>query len=77
MGGIVKGIVNIVTGIVKAVVGVIKSVVDFVGDVIGFVINPMGAFDAPQTADPGAEAQGVVITKSGTNVPIPVIYGEY
>tara|TARA_B110000285_G_C15137061_1_gene627768 strand:+ start:1863 stop:4457 length:2595 start_codon:yes stop_codon:yes gene_type:complete len=75
MGGIVKGIVNIVTGIVKAVVGVIKSVVDFVGDVIGFVINPMGAFDAPQTADPGAEAQGVVITKSGTNVPIPVIYG--
>ena len=75
MGGIVRAIGKIVKGAVKAVVGVVKAVVDFVGDVIGFVINPMGAFDTPTAGDPAEQAQGTTLTKQGTNVPIPVIYG--
>ena len=75
MGGVVKAITGIVKGIVKAVVGVVKAVVDFVGDVVGFVLNPMGAFDTPDVGDPGEQAQGVVITRQGTNNPIPVVYG--
>ena len=75
MGGIVKAVKKIVKSVVKAVVSVVKAVVNFVGDVIGFVINPFGAFDTPSVPDPGAEAQGVTVTKSGTNISIPVVYG--
>ena len=76
MGGIVDAIVDIVETVVDFVVDVVETVVDFVGDVIGFVINPFGAFDTPQVDDPGAAAQGVTITKTGTNNPIPVVYGH-
>lgn len=75
MGGVVKAITNIVKTVVKAVVGVVKAVIDFVGDVIGFVLNPFGIFDTPQVDDPGQQAQGVTLTKSGTTVPIPLVYG--
>src|SRR5210317_1218380 len=75
MSGIVKAITNVVKAVVNVVVSVVKAVVDFVGDVIGFVLNPFGIFDAPTTPDPGQEAQGVVVTKQGTNIPLPVVYG--
>jgi len=75
MGGVVDAVKDIVKGIVKVVVGVVKAVVNFVGDVIGFVINPFGALDTPQVPDPGSEAQGVQVTKQGTNVAVPVVYG--
>ena len=75
MGGIVKGIVKAVKGVVKAVVGVVKGIVGFVGDVIGFVLNPFGAMDTPDVGDPGQQAQGTQVTKQGTTIPIPVIYG--
>ena len=75
MGGVVKAVTNIVKKVVNVVVDVVKSVIDFVGDVIGFVINPFGAFDTPTVDDPGAQAQGVQVTRQGTNVAIPVVYG--
>lgn len=76
MSGIVKAITNIVKAVVNVVVSVVKAVVDFVGDVIGFVLNPFGIFDTPDVPDPGQQAQGVTVTKSGTNVPLPVVYGH-
>lgn len=75
MGGVVKAVTNIVKKVVNIIVDVVKSVIDFVGDVIGFVINPFGAFDTPTVDDPGAQAQGVQVTRQGTNTPIPLIYG--
>src|SRR6056300_1862530 len=75
MGGIVDAIVDIVETVVDFVVDVVETVVDFVGDVIGFVINPFGAFDTPTVDDPGAQAQGIQVTRQGTNTPIPLIYG--
>jgi hypothetical protein len=72
---IFRGIKKAVKSVVGAVVDVVKSVVNFVGDVIGFVFNPFGAFDTPSVPDPGQEAQGVQVTKSGTNNAIPLIYG--
>lgn len=77
MGGVVDTIKDIVEDVVDFVVDVVKSVVNFIGDIVGFVFNPMGAFDIPQpaNANPEQEARGVTITKQGTNVAIPVIYG--
>ena len=75
MGGIIKSIGKIVKGIVKGVIGVVKSIVNFVGDMFGFVLNPFGAMDTPQVGDPGQQAQGIQVTKQGTTVPVPVIYG--
>jgi len=80
MGGFFKKILNPIAGIIKGigkiVGGIVKGIIDFVGDVIGFVLNPFGIFDAPTIDDPGQQAQGVTITKSGTNVAIPVVYGH-
>jgi len=77
MGGIVKGITDVVKGIVKGIVNIVRGVVNFVGDIVGFVFNPMGAFDVPTPGNVPADqsAAGVTITKNGTNVAIPVVYG--
>lgn len=77
MGGVVDTITDIIEDVVEIVVDVVESVVQFVGDIVGFVFNPMGAFDVPQpdTANPQEEARGVTLTKAGTNVAIPVVYG--
>lgn len=75
MGGS-NPIKKIFKGIVKIVKGIVKGIVGFVGDVIGFLVNPFGAFDVPtgpQNAD--QQAQGVTVTKNGTNVALPVVYG--
>ena len=69
---IIKGIGKIVKGITK----IVKGVIGFIGDVVGFLVNPFGTFDmpsAPQQADQAA--QGVTVTKNGTNVALPVVYG--
>jgi len=73
MGGVVKGIKKVIKGIVD----VVKGIVNFVGDIVGFVFNPMGAFDVPTPGNVPADqsAQGVTITKNGTNVAIPIVYG--
>ena len=77
MGGVVKGITGIFKGIVKGIVNIVRGVVNFVGDIVGFVFNPMGAFDVPTPGNVPADqsAQGVTITKNGTNVAIPIVYG--
>lgn len=77
MGGVIEAIVDVVEAIVEVIVDVVVGIVDFVGDVIGFVLNPFGAFGgAGDVADPGAAAQGVTVTRNGSNVPIPVVYGH-
>lgn len=76
MGGVVDAVVDVVETVVDFVVDVVEEVVDFVGDVISFVLNPFGAQDAPDVPDPGQAAQGVTVTKNGTNVAIPVVYGH-
>ena len=78
MSKIVKAVTKVVKKVVKAVTKVVKSVVNFVGDVVGFVLNPFGAFDTPElpnTQNADQFAQGVTVTKNGTNVALPVIYG--
>lgn len=79
MGGfnpfkIIKDIVNTVVDIV---VDIVDTVIDFVGDVVGFVLSPFGAFDTPNLNSQNAQqfAQGVTVTKNGTNVAVPVVYG--
>ena len=70
VGDIIKGAVNLVKNVVN-------TIIDFVGDVVGFVLSPFGAFDTPDLNNQNAQqqAQGVTVTKNGTNVAVPVIYG--
>ena len=77
MSGVFRSIGRAVRGIVRGVVDIVRGVVNFVGDIVGFVFNPMGAFDVPTPGNVPADqsAQGVTITKNGTNVSIPVVYG--
>ena len=77
MSKIVKAVTKVVKSVVKAVVKVVKSVINFVGDVVGFVLNPFGAFDTPDVGAQNADqfAQGVTVTKNGTNIAVPVVYG--
>lgn len=70
MGFIKNPVKKIVRGIKKTV----KSITSFVGDAFGFLIKPFGAMEQPDLS-PEAQAQGVKITKSGTNVSIPIVYG--
>lgn len=76
MSAVVKVVKSIVKAVVKVVTTVVKAVIDFVGDVIGFVLNPFGIFDTPSVDNPGQQAQGVTLTKNGTNIAIPVVYGH-
>jgi len=76
MSGVVDAIVDIVEKIVDVIVDIVVGIIDFVGDAIGFVLNPFGAFSAPDMGDPGAQAQGVTVTRNGSNVPIPLVYGH-
>ena len=73
MGGIAKGIGKIIGGIGKVIGGIVKGIINFVGDVIGFVLNPFGAMDTPDVPDPGQQAQGITVTKQGTNLAVPVV----
>ena len=79
MGGFnpFKIIGDIVDAVVDVVVDIVDTVIDFVGDVVGFVLSPFGAFDTPNLNSQNAQqfAQGVTVTKNGTNVAVPVVYG--
>ena len=59
--------------VVDTVTNVGKKIGSFVGDAFGFVIDPMSS---PEIGDPSAFAEGIKATKSGTNVSIPVVYGQ-
>jgi hypothetical protein len=65
MGRAAKKILNPIKKAVKKIVG-------FVGDFFGFNIKPMGA---PDVGNTDATEQGILVTKTGTNEGIPVIYG--
>lgn len=70
-GNPIKKVFKAVSKVFKKAV---KAIVSFVGDVIGFVIKPLGVPDIPDF-DAGAQAEGVKVTKPGTNQGIPLIYG--
>lgn len=70
-GNPIKKVFKAVTKVFKKI---IKKITSFVGDVFGFLIKPfglpeLGGFDADNIAS------GVKVTKPGTNIGIPVIYG--
>jgi len=84
---VVKTVVEVVKKVVKAVVNFVG---DIIGAVIGGFIPTVGgtgpggtgtgttdmpSVDVPGTNTPEAEAVGVTITKQGSNIPIPIIYG--
>ena len=71
MGG---GITKPIKGIIKGIKKVVKGITSFVGDAFGFIIKPFGQFETPDISAE-QQAQGVKVTKSGTNVGIPVVYG--
>jgi hypothetical protein len=80
MSGVVKAITGIVKGIVKAVVGVVKAVVNVVSSVVSFITQPfMGLFGgmpgAPDAAGEADRQQGILVTRTGSTVNIPVVYG--
>ena len=70
MGGKVK---NPFKKIIRGFKKIVKSIVGFVGDAFSFVIKPFNIETPDVSAD--ALAQGVKITKSGTNIGIPIVYG--
>lgn len=65
--------------VVKGITNLGKSIFNFVGDVFSFVMSPFGGLgdipDPNTSVNAGQQAQGVTVTKNGTNVPIPVVYG--
>jgi hypothetical protein len=78
MGGAVEAAVNIVKKAVNVVVKAVSSVFSAVGNAIGGVFGglvPDVGIPDLGNIDPGASADGVKITKNGTNLDIPVIYG--
>jgi len=69
----IDDIVDTVTDVFK---GAVDAVTGFVGDVFGFLAKPFGAFDVDiPNFDPQQKAEGVKLTKPGTNQGIPVVYG--
>lgn len=80
MSGVVKTIKKVVKGVVKAVVGVVKAVVNVVSSIINFVAQPFlgllgGAPNIPDAAQEAERQQGVLITRQGSTVQIPIVYG--
>ena len=82
---VVKKVVEVVKKVVKAVVNFVG---DVIGAVVGGFIPTIGgsgpggtgttdipSVDVPGTATPEQEAIGVTLTKQGSNIPIPIIYG--
>ena len=80
MGGIIDFITDVVDTVIDIVVDVVETVVDFVEDAVDFITDPFGSLmpDMP-TGSPAGEAnnqaQGVKLTRRGSSIPIPVVYG--
>lgn len=70
-----KKVKRFVDKVVDKFTDVVKKITSFVGDAFSFVLTPFGSPDMAGE-DPSAEAEGVKVTKSGTNQAIPVVYGE-
>lgn len=73
-GGGGNPIKKVFKSVAKVFKKIVKKITSFVGDVFGFLIKPfglpeLGGFDADNLAS------GVKVTKPGTNIGIPVIYG--
>ena len=68
MGGVIKKIGEFIGNIVE-------SIVEFVGDIFSFLLAPFGAPDMPDAPQADQAAQGVTISKQGTNQAIPIVYG--
>ncbi|WKW35138.1 baseplate hub protein [Phage DSL-LC06] len=67
---------KIFKAVTKVITAIFKPIIDFVGDALGFAVNPLGAVDTPSVPDPGQQATGVLVTKTGTSVGIPIVYGH-
>ena len=76
-GNPIKAILKPIKKLIKGIVKVVKGVIGFIGDVVGFILNPFGTFDTPNLGSANADqiASGVTVTKSGTNVALPIVYG--
>jgi hypothetical protein len=70
MGGKIK---NPIKKIIRGFKKIVKGIIGFVGDAFSFVIKPFNIETPDVSAD--SIAQGVKITKSGTNIGIPIVYG--
>ena len=78
MGGVVDAAIDIIESAVNVVVQAVSSVFSAVGSALGGVFGGLAPdVNVPDIGniDPGASADGVKLTKNGTNLDIPVIYG--
>ena len=80
MGAIIDFVEDVVDTVVDVVVDVVETVVDVVEDAVDFITDPFGSLkpDMP-TGSPATEAnnraQGIKLTRRGSSLPIPVVYG--
>ena len=80
MGAIIDFVEDVVDTVVDVVVDVVETVVDVVEDAVDFITDPFGSLkpDMP-TGSPAGEAnnraQGIKLTRRGSSLPIPVVYG--
>lgn len=70
MSSVVKAVGKVVEWLYETI---IEPVIEFVGDLFGFEFDAFGATDVE---DPGSQATGVTVTKQGTNVALPIVYGH-
>ena len=73
IGGVVKAVGSIIGGVVNAVGAVVSGVINFVASPF------LGMFGAPDVPDPGSGASsptGVLVQRTGTDITIPVVYGQ-
>ena len=68
MGGVIEWIGEVIGTIISVII-------EFVGDIFSFLLAPFGTPDVPDQPQADQQATGVTVTKQGTNVAIPVVYG--
>jgi len=68
VGGVIEWIGEVIGTIISVIV-------EFVGDIFSFLLAPFGTPDVPDQPQADQQATGVTVTKQGTNVAIPVVYG--
>ena len=73
-GGIGKIFSGFVKGVTRVFTGIFNAIGKFIGGVFGGFMPSMEGFDV-QGADASVGADNIKLTKQGTNLDIPVIYG--
>lgn len=73
-GGIGKIFSGFVKGVTRVFTGIFNAIGKFIGGVFGGFMPSMEGFDI-QGADSSVGADNIKLTKQGTNLDIPVIYG--